>query len=199
MKIKTSLLTLTLLAAIALPASAQQTYVKDTNGNFVPFVLNTNSSGPFLSGPAMNLLSTLSTGTNWGGAVGGIYAPATQGHKAQPGAFALFLYNLNTYMAAGLGIDYLGNQTTMPSCQFQFQLPFWLGGTNGLRATPFAGTGIAIPVSGMGNDNGTLVGLFLAGLDVKVYGGFGLFYAIEQRTGQPGPWHLLGFRYSAAL
>jgi hypothetical protein len=190
-----------LTAALALPAlvSGQQLYTKDASGDFLP-VLATNSVGvPFLSGPGMDLLESIGTWTNWGVATFGIYEPASAGHKASFGAGALALYNLAGWAATGIGIDYMNNQTTEPSAQFQLQAPFFLGGTNGVQVTPFAFTGIATPIGGSGAGNASVVGLFGAGLDVKISGGFGVFYAIEQRTGQPALWNLIGLRYSKAL
>ena len=184
-----------LTASLALSASAQQLYTKDASGNFLPVLDQTNGS-PFLSGPGMDLLSTLTTATNWGVAGFGIYAPASAGHKAQMGAGVLALFNINKYMATGVGLDTIGGQSTMPSGQFQLQAPFVIGGTNGLTITPFAFTGAATAISGGGSG---VVGLFGAGLDVKIYKGFGGFYAIEQRTGQSSRWNLFGLRYSVAL
>jgi hypothetical protein len=198
MKLKTLIITATLALACLLPAKAQQTYTKDANGNFVPVVLNTNSS-PVLSGPLVDILTSASMWTNWGIATFGIYEPGSSGHKAAYGAGAVALYNINRYMATGIGLDWLDNQTTMPSGQFQLQAPLIIGGTNGVTVTPFLFTGVATPIGGKGGDNGSVVGLFGAGLDVKVYGGFGAFYAIEQRTGQPSQWNLIGLRYSKAL
>jgi hypothetical protein len=199
MKFKTALLTLTLLASLALTSTAQQLYTKDASGNFLP-VLTTNATGvPFLSGPGMDLLESISTWTNWGVATFGIYEPASAGHKASCGCGAVALYNIATWAAAGIGIDWLDNQTTMPSCQFQLQAPFLLGGTNGVQVTPFAFTGVATAIGGSGGNNADVAGLFGAGVDVKISGGFGAFYAIEQRTGQPALWNLIGLRYSKAL
>src|ERR1039458_7942105 len=158
--IKQFVLTLALLFALIAPITAQQLYTKDANGNFVPVLAMDTNGAPFLSGPAMDLLATLGSATNWGVAGFGIYEPASSGHRAAYGAGAVALYNINLYMASGIGIDWLDNAVTMPSGQFQFQFPFILGGTNGIKATPFAFTGVATPVSGMGADNGTAVGLF---------------------------------------
>src|ERR1035441_9178820 len=118
--IKGIFVSIALLAALALPATAQL-YTKDAAGNFLPVLSDTNGT-PFLSGPAMNLISTLTTATNWGVAGFGILAPASAGHKASMGAGLVALYNINTYMASGIGIDWLDNQTTMPSGQFQLQI-----------------------------------------------------------------------------
>jgi hypothetical protein len=192
-----------LSATAALPAMAQtgsQLYSKSADGSYTPVALQTNVTGtPFLSGPLTDLLSTMSTATNWGVAGFGIYMPKSDAHKAAYGMGALFLYNINPYVAAGVGIDWLDNQTTMPSGQLQLQAPLHIGGTNGITVTPFAFTGVATPVSGMGDNNGSVVGLFGAGLSVKLYGGLQGFYAIEQRTGQPAVWNLIGLAFSKAF
>ena len=74
-----------------------------------------------------------------------------------------------------------------------------IGGTNGVVLTPFAFTGVATPVAGMGSENGSVVGLFGAGVSVRIYGGWQGFYAIEQRTGQPALWNLFGVGWSKAF
>lgn len=183
-----------------------------TSGTWV--TLNTNGTVSFLSGPLMDAISTLGTATNWGVAAFGIYRPSVPAYldcsagtycvpvpekKASYGGGVLALFNLNTYFAAGLGFDMLDDQTTMPSCQFQLQLPVKIGGEKGVTIVPFGFTGAAIPVGGTGDGNGTLEGLYGAGMNVKLYGGLGAFYAIEQRTGQDTQWHLFGLSYSKAF
>jgi hypothetical protein len=185
-----------IVAALALPLSVPTQI--DAQTISAP-TLETNSSGAFLAGPAIDLLKSLSKATNWGVSGFGIYRPASGASKATFGGGAVALYNISPYVATGVGIDMLDNQTTMPSGQVQFQAPFRIGGTNGVLLRPFAFTGIATPISGLGNNNGSVVGLFGAGLGVKIYGGFNAYYAIEDRTGQPAPWHLLGAAYSASF
>lgn len=163
-------------------------------------VLNTNVNPPVLEGPFIDFLGSLSTWTNWGIASGGIYAPRSPTGKSSVGAFAVALYNISPYVATGIGIDWLedGN-ITMPSAQVQFQAPFLVGGTNGVTFRPFAFTGVATPVAGEGEDNGSVVGLVGAGMGVKIYKGFNIFYAIEQRTGEDSIWHLGGIAFSASF
>lgn len=159
-----------------------------------PPVLVTNSTGPVLEGPFIDFLGSLSTATNWGVAAFSIYAPQDKSW----GAGLVALYNISPYVATGIGIDWLdrGN-VTMPSTQVQFQAPFLIGGK--VRVTPFGFTGVATPLSGKGDDNKTVVGLFGAGLGVKIYGGLQAFYAIEQRTGESGVWNLFGLAFSRAF
>jgi uncharacterized membrane protein (DUF441 family) len=161
--------------------------------------LETNLVGnPFLSGPLVDLLHSLSTATNWGVAAGGIYTASTPNHNGSSGgAFLVALYNITPWVATGIGVDWLDrNGVTMPSAQVQFQAPLLIGGTNGVMVRPFGFTGIATSISGLGNENGTVQGLFGAGLGVKVFKHFDAFYAIEVRTGFSDPWNLLGVAYS---
>jgi hypothetical protein len=165
-------------------------------------VLDTNTSPPTLSGPFVDFLGSLSQATNWGVATFGIYTPhssTSSSSGASYGAGAVVLYNISPYVATGVGIDWLDKNVTMPSAQVQFQAPIRIGGTNGVIFRPFAFTGVATPVAGEGTDNGTAVGLFGAGIGVKIYKGFNAFYAIEQRTGEPSPWNLFGLAYSVSF
>lgn len=163
-------------------------------------VLDTNSTPPTLSGPFIDFVGSLATATNWGVATFGIYAPKSDNGKGTAGAGAVALYNITPYLATGIGIDWLeGGNVTMPSAQVQFQAPLRIGGTNGVLLRPFAFTGVATPVAGMGKDNGNVIGLVGAGMGVKIWKGFNAFYAIEQRTEQEGPWHLFGVAYSISF
>ncbi len=165
-------------------------------------VLNTNTNPPTIEGPFIDFLGTLSTMTNWGIAGFGIYAPkstSTTKSGSSVGAGAVLLYNINSYVATGVGIDWLDNDITMPSAQVQFQAPFRVGGTNGITFRPFAFTGVATPIAGEGENNRTVAGIIGAGLGVKIYKGFNAFYAIEQRTGQDSVWHLGGLAYSISF
>lgn len=162
-------------------------------------VLNTNVNPPVLSGPFIDFLGSLATATNWGVATFGIYTPRSSNQNKSGGVWgvgAVALYNFNEYMGAGAGIDYLDNHVTMPSAQFQLQAPFRVGGTNGVTFRPFGFTGIAIPVGGEGDDNGTVAGIIGAGMAVDIWKGFKGFWGIEQRTGQPAPWQIFGLEWS---
>jgi hypothetical protein len=186
-------------AMLALPALAQ-TASGPVDVPLAP-TLSSNATTLSLSGPFMDMVGSLTVATNWGVAGGAIYAPHTQPNgKGSVGGFGVLLYNINDYVATGVGIDWLeGNGLTMPNGQVQFQAPLRIGGTNGIVLRPFAFTGIATPISGQDVEHGQVVGLFGAGLGVKLYGGLNAFYAIEQRTGQPGPWNLFGIAFSKSF
>lgn len=165
-------------------------------------VLNTNTSPPTLEGPFIDFLGSLSTWTNWGIATFGIYTPrstSTTKSGSSFGAGAVALYNINPFVATGVGIDWLDNDITMPSAQVQFQAPFKVGGANGITFRPFAFTGVATPVAGEGQSNLSVAGLIGAGMGVKIVDGLNLFYAIEQRTGQDSIWHIFGLAYSKSF
>lgn len=77
----------------------------------------------------------------------------------------------------------------MPSAQVQFQAPLVIGGK--LTVTPLAFTGAATPISGRGAENGTLVGIFGAGMSLRLYESstgakLSLFGAVAKWTGFRG-------------
>lgn len=169
-----------------------------TSGTWEPVTLDPNT--PLLSGPFVEVLDKLTTATNWGVAIFSLQTPRSKSTgKPAWGGGALFLYNFNDYFGAGLGIDNMDGNTTMPSAQMQLSAPLFIGGTNGLRVTPFGFTGIATPVSGTDYDNGSPVGIFGAGLGVRIVGGLNAFYAIEQRTGEPSLWNVFGLTWSKSF
>lgn len=193
---KRILLSIGLLGLLALPAFGQY-FTTNSAGAFIPITLNTNGgSGPFFSGPIVDVLKDLSTATNWGFGAFSIIRPKAGNNPMALGGGAVALYNFNKFVGTGVGVDVLNNRVTMPSAQFQLQAPINLGGTNGVRATFFGLTGIATSVAGQGDDNYTVVGLFGGGLDVRIYKGLGLFYCAEYRTGEPTLWHLVGVRWA---
>jgi hypothetical protein len=183
----------------AVPLFSQQ-FTKLPDGDYILNLSLTNSTpSPFFSGPMADLVSTVTTATNLGFATFGIYMPSTSSHKAAAGFGVLGMFNFNNYIGAGIGLDMLDNQVTMPNCQVQLQAPLVIGGVGGVTVTPLVFTGAATPVGGMGQQNGSAVGLFGGGLDVKVWGGFGAFIAAEQRTEQPAVWVIGGVRWSKAI
>lgn len=159
-----------------------------------PVVLNTNTSPPTLSGPFIDALGLLSTATNLSVAPYGLYR--TSDGRAGGGIAAL--YNITPNFASGVGLDMMDSQLWMPSGQVQFQLPLVIAGT--VTTTPFGYTGLSTPIGGAGDDNGTAVGIFGAGLGLKLLGDtqgrhLSLFYSIEHRTGFDGEWMRFGLYY----
>lgn len=186
-----------LAATTAWPAAGQtssQLYSQSADGSFVPVALDTNGSAPTLTGPLVNLLTTMAAWTNIAVAPYGIYDTGTK----QYGAGLLALYNANSYMAGGIAVQYLNKEVWMPSAQFQLQAPLTIGGK--FTVTPLAFTGLGTPVSGRASDNGTPVGIFGAGLGVKLYGSptanhLDAFFAVAKWTGFEGEQWYMGLAY----
>ena len=186
-----------LAATVTLPALAQtpsQLFTKSADGAFVPVELSTNGGTVALSGPLVNLLTTMAAWTNIAIAPYGIYDTGTKKY----GGGLLALYNANNYMAGGLAVQYLNKEVWMPSAQFQLQAPLTIGGK--ITVTPLAFTGVGTPVSGRKGDNGTPVGIFGAGLGIKLYGAananhLDAFFAVATWTGFEGEQWYMGLAY----
>jgi hypothetical protein len=144
-------------------------------------VLNTNTTPPTLEGPGLELIQFLSQGSNWIVAPYGIYDDGSKQFGAGIGAF----YEVSSFFLVGMRLDGLGNDTGwelwMPSGQVQLQAPFMLFGK--VKVTPFGFGGIATPLSGQGDENGTPVGIFGAGLAVGVYKNLHLVADVEEWVG----------------
>lgn len=149
----------------------------------------TNTSPPMLQGPLIDLAATLSTATNWAVAPYAIYDTGTK--KAGAGVTAL--YNLNANFATGVGLDYLNSEVWLPSGQVQFQAPIIIA--QKVTLIPFGFTGIATPVSGKGSSNGSAVGLFGAGMALKINSHLDIFGAISKWTGFEGEKYYGGIAY----
>lgn len=101
-----------------------------------------------------NAVSPLTTATNYSFNPYFTYAPdAPNGQKVGGGLLAV--YNVNNYLGAGIGFDYLG-QFTLVSANVELKLPIHpfttLAPTNtflhDLSVTPFALVGAGTPMSG---------------------------------------------------
>ena len=161
---------------------------------YPPVILDTNPPIPILDGPLIDFLGQLANATNWGLAT---FAIAANQQDSKLGAGGMIMYNINPWVATGVGIDWLDGELTVPSAQFQFQAPLRIGGSRGVLLRPFAFTGVALPIAD--DADAPVAGLIGAGLGIKIYKGFNAFYAIEYRTGQPGHWQLFGLAWSAAF
>lgn len=102
------------------------------------------------------------------------YAPKLAVSTAKVGGGVLAIYNLNSYVGAGLGVDYLG-QFSLVSGNATLKLPVNVGKyinkytpitsawASNLTVTPFALGGIGTPLSGSPNSISTIedVGAYL--------------------------------------
>ena len=85
------------------------------------------------------------------------YAPDIKGASSKVGGGALILYNLNNYVAGGIGIDYLG-QFSLFAGDLTLKLPIAISKYVTLPApfdnlviTPFTLGGVGTPMSGVGS------------------------------------------------
>jgi hypothetical protein len=119
----------------------------------------------------------------------GIYDTGTK----KLGGGVLALYNVNRYVAGGIGGQYLNGEMWMPSAQFQFSAPLTIGGK--LTLSPLAFTGIGTPL-GSGATYSGVTGIFGAGMSVKVSSRLNAFVAVAKWTGFEGQQWYGGFAWN---
>lgn len=123
--------------------------------------LITTNGTPTIGGPGAAAISFLSRGSNW------MTAPyAIIGSGSKLGAGIALGYRLSDYVVPMMRLDYMQGQLWMPSADLQLQAPFTIMGK--VTVIPFGFTGLATPISGAGNNNGSAVGLFGAGAAVRL-------------------------------
>ncbi len=120
---------------------------------------------------AKNWVSTneISHATNWTAAPYITYFPNDHG-AAQFGGGIFVSYKINSVLNAGLGLDWLG-RLTMPSGNVSLKYPIHplaSFGMEKLTVIPFAIAGIATPIGGAGNDNGTLATILGLGATIPI-------------------------------
>jgi hypothetical protein len=149
----------------------------------------TDTNNPFTSGP-------LVTGLTWLGSASNIMGIAygTMNDKADKfGGGVALAYKVSDFLAPTLRLDYWDGKVWMPSASLQLQSPITIGGK--LTVIPFALSGIATPIAGKGTDNGTAVGIFGAGLAVRVSAKFDLIADCEKWTSFDGLQYRFGALY----
>lgn len=171
-KLSTSII---LAASIALVAQAQT---------------ETNTPPGVISGPGAEVLSFLGTASNLMVVPFGTYSTDNGGKFG--GGIAL-AYKASDFVCPMLRFDYLDKQITMPSAALQLQLPVTIAGK--ITVIPFAFSGVATPISGKGNDNGAVSGMFGAGAAVRISSRFDLVGDIEKWTGFKGQQYRFGVLY----
>lgn len=180
MKLKISVLFLSLIASVTI-ALAQ------TNTPPVPAPTN---APPALSGPVMDALTFMSTATtNWMIGAYGIY---DQGTKSAGGGIGVG-YKLSDFVVPIMRLDYLNDGLWMPSGNLQLQLPLTIMGK--VTVIPLAFTGIATPLAGKGNDNGSAVGILGIGLAVRVAQHWDVLADYEKWSGFDGNQYRIAAAY----
>ena len=131
--------------------------------------LNTNTSPPMLSGPFIDVLDKLSTGSNWMVAPYGIYS--FDDKKA--GAGLAILYDLtpagystnSPTVGTGIRFEYYDENFSVVQGNIQFNVPLTIAGK--VTLIPFGYTGIESPMSG--NDT-SVSAVFGAGMSAVLFG-----------------------------
>lgn len=170
---------LSLILAVAVNAQ--------TNTPPAPPSLTLTNEVPTLPEHVSTLLNFLSaSSTNWYVAPYAIYVSDTDSF----GGGLAAAYSFSPYILSVLRVDYLDGKAWMPSGSLQLQLPIKL--MDKVTVTPFAFAGIATPLSGRDEDNGTATGIAGSGLATRFTQHLGLVYDIEMWSGWSGPQHRFG-------
>ncbi len=162
MKNRTLILTALLAAAITLPAAAQ------VNTNNPPTVtLTTNLVDDAKSIESVAKSSGILTATNYAIEPYLTYAPHLSKSTTKIGGGILAVYNVNKYIGAGLGLDYLG-KFSLVSGNASLKLPINAGKALGgyapkswgflsnIVVTPFVLGGVGTPTSGANSSMSTI-------------------------------------------
>lgn len=144
-----------------------------------------------ISGPGVELLRFLTTegATNWMIASYGIY---DAGQK-EAGAGMGFGYKVSEYVVPTMRVDWLADKVWMPSASMQLQAPVRLLGK--LDLVPFAFAGIATPISGRGDDNGEVTGIFGIGGAMRITRHWDVIGDYEKWSGFKGSQYRFGLLY----
>lgn len=133
--------------------------------------------------------------SNWTVVAYGTYAPK---RPQEVGGGGLVAYNVNPYLAAGVGLDYLGS-LRMTSGNVQLKVPITVAG---ITVTPFGVAGIGVPIGGAGSDNGSAAVIAGGGADVRLFrfatGDVAIGYAAVHWSGA-GAWDGLNHEFFLAM
>ena len=167
-KFMSTLVAAALALMLSLPsAQAQSTNTTDLIGS------ETGVIGGITAGLSewLNNNEAARTATNWLVAPYFTYAPDIEAEdKVGGGIFVA--YKVTDFLYAGIGVDYLG-ELTLPQGNVELKAdikPFkYLGFATNFIARPFAVAGIAVPLSGSGDDNGNVGSIIGAGVAIPVW------------------------------
>jgi hypothetical protein len=139
----------------------------------------TNTDPPsLLSGPAIDAISFLSTGSNWMVAPYGIISADA---KKFGGGIGIG-YHVSDFVVPTMRLDYYDGRIWMPSGSLQIQAPITI---SKLTVIPFGFTGIATPLTGKASADGSPVGIFGIGGAVRIGTRWDVIADYEYWTGFP--------------
>ena len=199
---KTFLSVLFVSALLALPLAAQ-TYVTNqtvsvvTNTQVLLVTTVTNAvagtNAPMVEFPPQvnTVLTFLTTASNL---IAIPYGTYDTGSHSWGGGLAL-TYKATPLFMPVVRFDGLGNQFWMVSGGAELQVPIRVGGTNGVLLIPFGLACASTPVSGGGDDNGTLQSVEGLGLAVNINKHWNILADYEWWSARPGNQIRFGFGY----
>lgn len=160
-----------------------------------PLSTSAQTNAPVIASPVLDAFNFLSTpSSNWMFATYGIFTK-DEGEGVGIGA----LYKVSENFGAVLRLDRIGNDTYMPSGNFQIQAPVTIMGK--FTMIPFAFTGVATPLNAQPGRDG-VVGIFGIGSAIRVpefikaksrFIPDDLVYDYEKWTSYEGGQHRVGF------
>lgn len=152
---------------------------------------NVSTNLPSGWGPAYDgFLNLLSQGSNFIVAPYGIMWQSDHGNKF--GGGVALAYKMSDFIVPSLRLDYLDGQIFMPSANLTLQAPVTL---NNVTVIPFGFSGLATPLSGKQDQNGTAVGIFGVGLAIRLGSKVDILADYEKWTGFSGNQYRFGIAY----
>lgn len=161
----------------------------------IAITINAQTNVPVIASPILDAFNFLSTpSSNWMLAAYGINT-----EQGKDGFGIGAIYKVSDTFGAVLRLDRIGNDTFMPSGNFQVQVPVTIMGK--VTVTPFAFTGIATPINDSGNHDG-VIGIFGVGSAIRVPAAIksasrfipdDVVYDYEKWTSYAGGQHRFGF------
>lgn len=162
-------LTTTLLAALALTCAGYSQ------------IVDTNTTPPSVGGFFGDAIKFVGTGTNWSFFAGALI-PTDKDLK--PGGTVIGYCSISEYAGAAMAFDVVNKDITTTSASVQLQVPIQMG--QSLRLVPYGYTGIGMPLSGLGDGNGDVIGIIGAGVAFCYKEHFRAFAGSEFRSGFAG-------------
>lgn len=176
-----------ILLVIGLTAVAMGTFGQEVPPTTPPTPPPLGDPPPLFTGPARQAFDFLTANsTNWMVVPYGIVSSKFDKY----GAGIAVAYKLSEFVAPALRLDYYNGRVWMPSASLQLQAPVRI--MNKFELIPFAFSGLATPITGKGQENGSAVGLFGAGAAVRIGKKWDIIGDVEKWSGFEGLQYRMG-------
>jgi hypothetical protein len=177
---------------------AQSSTYTNANGDVYVLATPVNTNTFAVSSGLSAIWQDVKGATNYALAGYLTYAPKA---PTKIGGGAFLAYNLNKYVAPGLGVDWLGG-FSMVSGQLELKLPLkpfeFIGWTN-VNVEPFVIGGIGTPVSGYGNGSSSVSFIEDVGIETTfghLWGGQFLVAAAYGKWTGTGPYDVPRYHFA---